>query len=145
MESFKLAPLDRTARVVSPLVTVGVLVGSLGFAWVLAFLFSPREYRVSEGEIRIRTPVSSHPIPIRNIERIGIREKMAPGVGLTWVAGLFGYASLFSLSDGSAAKVYASSWERMVEINLANGERYLLSPADPDRFVKSVTALMSGS
>jgi len=58
--------------------------------------------------------------------------------------GYFGYAGLFALPDGGTARVYATRWDRMVRIQTADGEPYLLSPAEVELFVETVKKVVLG-
>lgn len=44
---FRLAPLDKTGKLVSGITLTGLVIGSLGLLWLIPFLFSPRRYEVS--------------------------------------------------------------------------------------------------
>lgn len=144
VHKFKLAPLDKTARLLSNPITIALSIFSGIFWWVLLFPFSPRSYIVSSQGITIRAPFISYVIPRNNIKSFEIVEHLKPGVGLTWFSGLFGYAGLFSLADGSTAKVYATRWDRMVRIQVTNGDPYFLSPAEPETFVEVANKLILG-
>jgi len=139
---FKTAPLDKTGKLISimlaSLAVYSVIwdwgAGLFVLLWFIPYLFSPRGYTVSSKGIVIRTPVTSHIIPkdeIKSIETIG---RVKTGAGITWQAGLFGYAGLCALKDGTTARVYATSCERMVRIQTTSGDPYLLSPAEPEIF-----------
>ncbi|MEW5763057.1 MAG: PH domain-containing protein [Bacillota bacterium] len=101
-------------------------------------MFAPRGYLVSPEGITIRALVTSYVIPKSRIRHVEIVEDVKPGAGLTWLAGLFGYAGLFALADGSTAKVYATRWDRMVQVQTTGGDPYLLSPAEPEAFIEAV-------
>jgi hypothetical protein len=134
---FKVAPFDRTGKLLSNPLTGFLFLFAGLLWWVLPFPFAPRGYRVSPEGITIRALVTSYVIPKSKIKRVEIVEGVKPGVGLTWLAGLFGYAGVFALADGSTAKVFATRWDRMVRIN-ASWEIYFLSPAEPEAFVEAV-------
>lgn len=141
VHQFKIAPMDKTGKLVTGIVIIGT-VCTLGLIWLIPFLFSPRGYTVSPQGIVVRTPVTSYIIPMNEIKSIDIIGYAKPGGGLTWQSGLFGYAGLFALADGSTAKVYATSWERMVCIQITNGDPYLLSPAEPEIFVETAKRII---
>ena len=108
----------------------------------MGILFSPRRYVVSPEGITIRAPASSRSIPASEIKSVKTAGYAKPGVGLTWLAGYFGYAGLFALPDGGTAKVYATRWNRMVQVETAAGDPYLLSPAEPEAFVEAVNRMV---
>lgn len=137
VHSFKTAPLDRTGKFMSNLVILFLFICSLGFIWLIPFLFSPRGYMISPEGITIILRTYKKTIPKAQIKSIEIVEYTRPGVGLTWHTGLFGYAGLFALNDGSTAKAYATSWDRMIRVNIIGGDPYLLSPAEPESFLET--------
>lgn len=142
VHSFKIAPLDRTGKFMSnPLILV-LAICSIGFIFLIPFLFSPRGYLISPEEIVILLRTYKKSIPKTQIRSIEIVEYIRPGVGLTWFTGLFGYAGLFALKDGSTAKVYATRWNRMVRVNIISGELYLLSPAEPEIFLETAKKII---
>lgn len=136
-KKFKVAPFDRTGKLTTTLYLF------TGVWWmVLSFLFAPRGYLVSPEGITIRALVTSYVIPKNKIKRIEIVQDVKPGAGVTWLAGLFGYAGLFALADGSMAKVYTTRWDRMVRVQTTGGDPYLLSPAEPEAFVEVVNRMV---
>lgn len=135
---FRVAPLDRTGKLLSNPLTGFLFLFAGLLWWILPFPFAPLGYLVSPEGITIRTLVTSYVIPKSKIKRIEIIEDVKPGAGVTWLAGLFGYAGLFALADGSTAKVYATRWDRMVRVQTTGGDPYLLSPAEPEAFVEAV-------
>ncbi|MEW6171591.1 MAG: PH domain-containing protein [Bacillota bacterium] len=139
--SFRVAPFDRTARLLSGPLTVIALLSGLWW-WVLGILFSPRRYVVSPEGITIRAPASSYFIPANEIKSVKTAGFTKPGVGLTWLAGYFGYAGLFALPDGGTARIYATRWDRMVRVETVTSDPYLLSPAEPEAFVKAVRKIL---
>ncbi|MGQ9512893.1 ATP-binding cassette domain-containing protein [Thermodesulfitimonas sp.] len=139
--SFRVAPFDRTARLLSGPLTVIALLSGLWW-WVLGILFSPRCYIVSPEGITIRAPASSHFIPASEIKSVKTAGYAKPGVGLTWLPGYFGYAGLFALPDDGTAKVYATCWDRMVRVETAPGDPYLLSPVEPEAFLEAVNRMV---
>jgi hypothetical protein len=135
-KKFKVAPFDRTGKLTTTLYLF------TGVWWaVLSFLFAPRGFLVSPEGITIRAPVTSCVIPKNKIKRVEMVQDVKPGVGLTWLAGLFGYAGLFALADGGTAKVYATRWDRMVQVKTSR-EIYLLSPAKPEVFVSTTNRVL---
>jgi len=142
VHSFKIAPLDRTGKFMSnPLILV-LTICSIGFILLIPFLFSPRGYMISTEGIVILLRTYKKSIPKTQIRSIEIVEYTQPGVGLTWVTGLFGYAGLFALKDGSTAQVYATRWDRMVRVNIISGDPYLLSPAEPETFLETAKKII---
>lgn len=141
-EEFKLAPVDKNSKIVTAIFVIGGIL-TLGFCYLIPFLFSPRRYRVTNDGIIIHTPVTSQIIPKETIKSIKMIGSVTPGTGLNWMGGLFGYAGEFALKSGSVAKVYATSWTNMVQIDTYKGDPYLLSPADPKSFITSVEELIN--
>ncbi len=138
---FKLAPLDNTDRLMSSLPMIALAVCSFGLLWLIPFLFSPRSYQVTPRGIVISTPITSETIPAGEIKLIEITGPVQYGALLSGNTN-WGYSGLFALKDGSAAKVYATRWDRMVRVKTANLDPYLLSPAEPEAFTESVRNLI---
>lgn len=138
---FNVAPFDRTGKLLSNPLTGFLFLFAGLLWWVLPFPFAPRGYRVSPEGITIRALVTSYVIPKSKIKRVEIVEGVKPGVGLTLLAGLFGYAGVFALADGSTAKVFATRWDRMVQVKTSR-EIYLLSPAKPEVFVSTTDRVL---
>lgn len=134
---FRVAPLDRTGKLLSNPLTGFLFLFAGLLWWILPFPFAPRGYLVSPEGITIRALVTSYVIPKSKIKRVEMVEDVKPGVGLTWLAGPFGYAGLFALAEGSTAKVYATRWDRMVRVRTTGGDPYLLSLAEPEAFVEA--------
>ncbi len=142
VHSFKIAPLDRTGKFMSnPLILV-LAICSIGLILLIPFLFSPRGYLISPEEIVVLLRTYKKSIPKTQIKSIEIVEYTQPGVGLTWFTGLFGYAGLFALKDGSTAKVYASRWDRMIRVDIIGGDPYLFSPAEPEVFLETAKKII---
>ncbi|MFZ5899179.1 MAG: PH domain-containing protein [Bacillota bacterium] len=135
-EWFRLAPLDRKARNHSWFALVADILTFFP-AWVLTFLYAPRGYRLSAKGVVIKALLCSETIPAGGIVAVEVVEGVKPGAALkaNWP---FGYTDLWSLEDGSEAKVYATRWDRMVRIRTSGGLPYLLSPADPEAFAEAV-------
>lgn len=105
---FELAPLDKTARLFSILPMIALAVCSFGLLWLIPFLFSPRDYRVTPRGIVIRTPVTSCTISAGEIKSVAIIGPVKQGALLSGNNNR-GYAGLFALADGSAAAMQAMS------------------------------------
>jgi len=142
VHNFKIAPLDRTGKFMSNPLMLVLAICSIGFIFLIPFLFSPRGYMISPEGIVILLRTYKKIIPKTQIRSIEIVEYTQPGVGLTWFTGLFGYAGLFALKDGSTAKAYATSWEHMVRVNIISGDPYLLSPAETEVFLETAKKII---
>lgn len=140
--SYKIAQMDKIGKLMSnPLILV-LTICSIGLIWLIPFLFSPRGYLISSEGIILLLRTYKKIIPKTKIKSIEIVEYSQPGVGLTWHTGLFGYAGLFALKDGSTAKVYATRWDCMIRVNIINGDPYLLSPAEPESFLEAAKKIL---
>ena len=144
IHSFKIAPLDRTGKLISNPLILMLAICSIGLTWLIPFLFSPRGYLISPEGIIVHLRTYKKVISRTQIKSIEIVEYSQPGVGLTWHAGLFGYAGLFALKDGSTAKVYATRWDCMIRVNTINGDPYLLSPEEPESFLEAAKKILEG-
>lgn len=140
---FPIAPMDKTAKLMSgPLMTILAIL-TLGLIWLIPYLFSPRGYKVTPEGIIIQLKASSYFISSDKIKSVKLVGSVRPGGGITWLSGQFGYAGLFALKSGSIARVYATCWDNMVQIQTDNIDPYLLSPQDPTSFIKSVKELLN--
>jgi len=142
---FPVAPMDKTARLMSNLLTTIIFICSIGLIWLIPYLFSPRGYKVTSKGIIIQLKVSSHFISKDKIKSVKLVGSVKPGGGITWLSGQFGYAGLFALKNGSMARVYATCWNNMVQIQTDNIDPYLLSPQEPKSFIRSVEELLNNS
>lgn len=142
VRSFKIAPLDRTGKLMSNPFTLVLAICSIGLIWLIPFLFSPRGYRISPEGIIILLRTYQKTIPKAQIRSVEIVAYPRPDVGLTWQTGLFGYAGLFALQDGSTARVYATRWDRMIRVNIKGGDPYLLSPAEPEALLETAKKIV---
>jgi len=139
---FPIAPMDKMSKTMSNLLTTIISICSIGLIWLIPYLFSPRGYKVTPKGIVIQLKLSSHLIHRDKIKSVKVVGSVEPGSGITWLSGQFGYAGLFALKNGSMARVYATCWDNMVQIQTDNIDPYLLSPQDPLNFVKSVEELL---
>ncbi len=138
-EVFKLAPLDRRAKLTAVIAFIGAGIITLGFIYLLPFLFAPRKYLLLPRGIEIRSLIATDLIERNNINSLEILRPIKHGAGInTCTSDFFGYSGEYALADGSMARVYATSWERMVKITTCKGGPYLLSPLEPESFVQAV-------
>ncbi|MTI82512.1 MAG: hypothetical protein FH756_01140 [Firmicutes bacterium] len=138
-EVFKLAPLDRRAKLTTVITLIGAGIFTLGFIYLFPFLFAPRKYLLSPRGIEIRSLIATDLIERNNISSLEILKPIKHGSGInTCTSDFFGYSGEYTLANGSVARVYATSWERMVKITACKGDAYLLSPLEPESFVQAV-------
>jgi hypothetical protein len=147
MQSFVIEPAG--LRPFWLLVPVGVIL--LGVALLLAVtLLGSRSARfeISPEGLRLRGDLYGRLIPrseLRAREATRVVWSAQPGLApamRTLGTGLPGYqAGWFRLENGEKALLYLTDRERAVYVPTTRGHCILLSPADPDGFVRSLQAL----
>lgn len=106
----------------------------------LTYLFSPRGYSLDDKHLTINRLVGGISIPYSQILTVEIVENVKFSLRVFGVGGVFSWYGSFFVENGSnlgVAKVYATSFRRMVRIETSK-RTYYLSPADPEGFAKAV-------
>jgi hypothetical protein len=118
---------------------IGVVLVLGGYAW------SPRSYRVADGELRIRRLVGTVAVPLSTIieARRAECDDMTGCLRLFGSGAFFGYYGLFRTSKLGKCHWYLTRRDRVVIIRTA--ERILLlSPDDVDGFLTAIPAGATG-
>ena len=103
-------------------------------AIVIAYGFIPKRIAVSTDQILIKNLYGSVLINIHEIETISQIEKIGLNLRTFGVGGLFGYFGKFNGAD----TWYVTNTRKKVKIILKSGKVYMISPENPDDFVKHV-------
>lgn len=110
---------------------------------LFSLLFAPLGYAIAPGQIRIRRPGFNLVVPISDVE--AIRRVARKDLGLAvrvGVGGFFGtYGALITTRMGLMA-AYITNSKSLVLIEKQGGRKLLISPSDPDDFVKHVRDAM---
>lgn len=153
------ASLDKTAIIITTAVTVlfAVIVGgqypiikSSGSAspvytttaclliYLLAFVFRPVRYVVTEEELIVRRPVLSVHLKRSDIKTVALIEKdqIRGAVRTFGVGGMFGYYGNFANFSLGRMTWYATRRDTPVLVQTTNGKKIILTPDEPERFVE---------
>jgi len=108
----------------------------LFFSFGACYALGPRSYLVNEKGVRIERTVGSIFIPYAQILSVEVVEQanLSRAVGN---GGIFSYYGTYFDGSGTKVKVYATRFERMVQIQTIK-QSYYLSPDDPESFVEAV-------
>jgi hypothetical protein len=112
--------------------------------WLTILLLSPWGYLLTDTKIVIQRAILKVALPYEQLEEVRFvdRVEFSP-FRLFGSAGLFGYFGLLIPKDGSRARVYASRWNKMVQLKTAKAI-YYLSPADPLEMVTAIQERLAG-
>ncbi len=103
-------------------------------AILIAYGFIPKRIAVSNDQILVKNVFGSVVININEIETIGKIEKIGLNFRTFGIGGLFGYFGYFNGKD----VWYVTNTHKKVKMILKSKKIYILSPENPDDFVKEV-------
>ena len=126
ISSFFFEPPKPAISISSFVLMYGVILISYGFI--------PKRIAISTDQILIKNLYGSIIINIREIETFGTLEKTGLNLRTTGVGGLFGYFGYFNGKD----VWYVTNTKKKVKMVLKSGKVYMISPENPDDFVKEV-------
>ncbi len=126
ISSFFFEPPKPAISIISFVLMYGVIFISYGFI--------PKRIAVSTDQILIKNLFGSVVINIKEIETFGTLEKIGLNLRTAGVGGLFGYFGYFNGKD----VWYVTNTKKKVQIILQSGKVYMISPENPDDFVKAV-------
>lgn len=124
--SFFFEPPKPAISIVSFVLMYGVIFISYGFI--------PKRIAVSTDQILIKNLFGSVVINIKEIETFGTLDKIGLNLRTAGVGGLFGYFGYFNGKD----VWYVTNTKKKVKMILNSGKVYMISPENPDDFVKEV-------
>lgn len=116
-----------------PAISIGSFVLMYG-AIFISYGFIPKRIAVSDDQILIKNFYGSIVININEIETFDKIEKTGFNLRVAGVGGLFGYFGYFNGKD----VWYVTNRHKKVKIILKSGKVYMISPENPDDFVKKV-------
>lgn len=124
-----------TERQLSLLITPILLIVS----YFLIFSLKPVSYRISGKSIVIHRLAFNKEIKRDDIEHISVvsKEEMKQSIRTFAVGGLFGYFGEFSNSKYGRMTWYVTRMDQLVLIVTTDKRHFLLSPNEPEQFVKS--------
>ena len=126
ISSFFFEPPKPAISIVSFVLMYGVIFISYGFI--------PKRIAVSTDQILIKNLFGSVVINIKEIETLGTLDKIGLNLRTAGVGGLFGYFGYFNGKD----VWYVTNTKKKVKMILQSGKVYMISPENPDDFVKEV-------
>ncbi|MDP2453122.1 MULTISPECIES: PH domain-containing protein [unclassified Kaistella] len=100
----------------------------------ISYGFIPKRIAVSDDQILIKNLFGPVLINIDNIETIAKIEKLGLNLRTFGVGGLFGYFGYFNGKD----VWYVTNRHKKVKMILKSGKVYIISPENPDDFVKEI-------
>ena len=126
ISSFFFEPPKPMISIISFVLMYGVIFISHGFI--------PKRIAVSTDQILVKNLYGSIIINIKEIETFGTLEKTGVNLRTAGVGGLFGYFGYFNGKD----IWYVTNTKKKVKMVLHSGKVYMISPENPDDFVKEV-------
>ena len=116
-----------------PLISITSFVLMYG-AIFIAYGFIPKRIAISADQILIKNLYGSVLININDVETIGKIDKIGLNLRTFGVGGLFGYFGRFNGTD----LWYVTNTHKKVKMILKAGKVYMISPENPDDFVKEI-------
>lgn len=126
ISSFFFEPPKPVISIISFVLMYGVIFISYGFI--------PKRIAVSTDQILVKNLFGPVVINIKEIETVGTLEKTGLNLRTAGVGGLFGYFGYFNGKD----IWYVTNTKKKVKMVLKSGKVYMISPENPDEFVKEV-------
>ena len=126
ISSFFFEPPKPAISIISFVLMYGVIFISYGFI--------PKRIAVSTDQILIKNLYGSIIINIKEIETFGTLEKTGVNLRTAGNGGLFGNFGYFNGKD----VWYVTNTKKKVKMVLHSGKVYMISPENPDDFVKEV-------
>ena len=126
ISSFFFEPPKPAISIISFVLMYGVIFISYGFI--------PKRIAISTDQILIKNLFGSVIINIKEIETFETFEKTGLNLRTAGVGGLFGYFGYFNGKD----IWYVTNTKKKVKMVLKSGKVYMISPENPDDFVKEV-------
>jgi len=131
------APLELFITITFLLLTTtfGILIGT--------FLFSPRGYEITLDGIVVKRYLGSFKIPYDRIIDARRVKWTWKGMRLCASGGLHGFFGLFKIAGVGNVWMYVKNRSKMILIKTVNGTQYVISPEDPDEFLRKLGEISS--
>jgi hypothetical protein len=153
--------LDKLAKVVTAVITIlftAILVLQLIFiqdfgnassvitvitlliSYLIAFMFRPIRYSILDELLVIHRPLLDIKIELNEIENVEMldSQELKGTIRTFGVGGLWGYWGSFANTRIGAMKWYATRMSNAVLITTVNNKKIVLTPDDPELFVKKL-------
>jgi hypothetical protein len=116
----------------------------------LCYSYAPKGYTIKNNLIMVHKHRGKIEIPFGEILNIRHISQEAISPILFWgnysgvkITGIFGFLGNFHTKKMGQLKVYVSDMNKVVVLECKKGEKYLLSPDDPDKFISILKQRLS--
>lgn len=116
-----------------PVISLSSFVLMYGVIFI-SYGFIPKRIAISQDQILVKNLYGSIVINIKEIETFSKIEKTTFNLRTAGVGGLFGYFGYFNGKD----VWYVTNRHKKVKVILKSGKVYMISPENPDDFVKEI-------
>ena len=114
--------------------TIGILLGT--------YLFSPQSFELSLKGVIVKRHLRSFEIPYEEIIEARRIKWTWKGIRLCASGGLYGFFGLFYLKDIGKVWLYVTNRDNTILLRTKKGVQYMLSPENPENFLKKLNILM---
>lgn len=106
--------------------------------YLIAFAFRPVNYQLSGEQLIIQRPLTNVKIQREHIKSIVLLDKktLYGTIRTLGVGGLFGYYGKFANGNLGIMTWYATRKDRAVLVQTIDNRKIIITPDDPDQFVK---------
>lgn len=128
-----------------PTLISALIVGFLWLIFILCYGFHPASYEYQDGAVVVKTPFRSFTYLQTEIEKVEILEEsaMKGSIRTFGVGGVFGYFGKFYNRSIGGMTWYASQRKNWVLLQTKKGRKIILTPDDPQGFVKIIQGSLS--
>ena len=101
----------------------------------IPYLFAPKSFELTKSGVVVRRLLKSFEIPYSKIRKAYLTDIPILGVRLWASGGLYGYYGLYYLQKFGRTWIYATRRKNVLLLEV-NGNRYVISPKNPEEFLK---------
>jgi hypothetical protein len=120
-----------------------ITITTLLISYLIAFIFRPISYIILDEFLVIHRPLLDIKIALNEIENMVVldSQELKGTIRTFGVGGLWGYWGSFANSRIGAMKWYATRMSNAVLITTGNNKKIVLTPDDPELFVKRLQSV----
>ena len=120
-----------------------ITITTLLISYLIAFIFRPISYIILDEFLVIHRPLLDIKIALNEIENMVVldSQELKGTIRTFGVGGLWGYWGSFANSRIGAMKWYATRMSNAVLITTGNNKKIVLTPDDPELFVKKLKSV----
>jgi hypothetical protein len=120
-----------------------ITITTLLISYFIAFIFRPISYIILDEFLVIHRPLLDIKIALNEIENMVVldSQELKGTIRTFGVGGLWGYWGSFANSRIGAMKWYATRMSNAVLITTGNNKKIVLTPDDPELFVKKLKSV----